>query len=446
MRNSAERSQIDESIWITCIFVAIVCEGALRKWILPAALHPGAFLAKDIFGLGYIALRRSSSNSKYKNLLQLLGYSTAGLLFISFILGINNSWQSAIITYKNAVLWPMIAGCIVTNTSSKTWNRLSLFTAATAIGMFALGGEQFFSPPSSWLNQYAWTAAGVQSPVATFGGVQGVRATGTFSYISGMSEFAVFSFVLCFYHFLNTSNLRKKVLLITGCSAGLGCAVESGSRAPIVLIAFVVICGLATNLTSAKTMLYLGLSIVTVTAIAGLSLDRQMTTEYLKRWTVDPQETLRRFTNEGLRGNYSEMLSRNPIGIGLGQGNGYAVFESSRTNQFVTTNVYDDGASIAIYESGLLGLMAFYLAPCVLGWQFGLGITAKMPAARSVTGAFGFVSVVGLIAGVWHDHNGTAFTWLQIAIWFSLSNELFLKWYSRSKYREDVQREKVATT
>jgi hypothetical protein len=409
---------------MTCIFAAIVCEGAFRKWVLPTSLHPAAFLAKDIFGVCYLGVQRSAASSKYRNVLTMLAYSTAGLLFISFVLGLDSSWQSAIITYKNAVLWPLIAACIVTSTTSETWNRLSLVIAPTTIAMFVLGGEQFLSPSSFWLNQYAWTTAGLQSSVATFGGVQGVRATGTFSYISGMSEFAVFSFVLCLYYLLNSSTSGQKTLLISGCSAAIGCAVESGSRAPIVLIVLVIISAIAINVTSLKAMLYIGLFIVIATAIALLTLDNQMTIQYMKRWTVDPHETLRRFTNEGLRGDYWEMLSRNPIGVGMGQGNGYAIFEISRMKQLVASNIYDDGASIAIYEGGFLALVAFCLAPCVLGWQFVLGITARSAAVRLLGVSFGFVSVVGLIAGVWHDHNAAAFTWLQIGIWFCLMNSI----------------------
>jgi len=398
---------------------------------MPAPLHPVAFLAKDALGVCYIAFHQNTTGSKYQNILKLLGYITAGLLFFSLLLGLGNSWQSAIITYKNAVLWPLIAASMVTNTSSETWKRLSLLTAPTTIGMFLLGGEQFFSPTSSWLNQYAWTAAGLQSPVATFGGVQGVRATGTFSYISGMSEFAVFSFVLCLCFFLTSVSLKQKLLLISGCSAAIGCAVESGSRAPIVLITLVILSGLALNLTNRNTVLYLGIFFITVTAILWFSLDKQMTEEYVKRWTVDPQETLRRFTNEGLRGNYWEMLTRNPIGVGLGQGNGYAVFETSRSNKVVGANVYDDSASIAIYESGLLGLLAFYLAPSVLGWQLTLGFMDQSSAVRSLAVSFGLVSVVGLVAGVWHDHNAAAFTWLQIGIWFHSVNMVSVKRHRR---------------
>jgi len=431
MLNKKTSKQTKESIWITCIFVAIVCEGALRKWVMPAALHPAAFLAKDTLGVCYIAFHRNTTGSKYQNVLNLLGYSTAGLLFFSLLLGLGSFWQSAIITYKNAVLWPLIAASMVTNTSSETWKRLSLLTAPTTIGMFLLGGEQFFSPTSSWLNQYAWTAAGLQSPVATFGGVQGVRATGTFSYISGMSEFAVFSFVLCLWFFLTSVSLKQQLLLISGCAAAIGCAVESGSRAPVVLITLVILSGLALNLTRKRTVLCLGMFVVIVTAIVWFSLDKQMAEEYVKRWTVDPQETLRRFTNEGLRGNYWEMLTRNPIGVGLGQGNGYAVFETSRSNRVVGANVYDDSASIAIYESGLLGLLAFYLAPSVLGWQLTLGLMDQSSAVRSLAVSFGLVSVVGLIAGVWHDHNAAAFTWLQIGIWFHFVNKVSVERHRR---------------
>src|ERR1039458_523632 len=111
MINNRIQKEVTASIWITCIFVAIVCEGALRKWLLPAPLHPAAFLAKDLLGICYIAVHRNDAGSKYKSTLTLLSYSAVGLLFISFILGMGNSWQSAIITYKNAVLWPLIAAC-----------------------------------------------------------------------------------------------------------------------------------------------------------------------------------------------------------------------------------------------------------------------------------------------------------------------------------------------
>jgi len=399
----------------------VIFEGALRKWVLPAWLHPGAFFAKDVVGICYIASRSNYARNRYQNRLTLLGYSTAGLLFIGFVLGLSSSWQSAIVTYKNAVLWPLIAGCVIATTTNETWRFLSVLIAPTTIAMFVLGFKQFLNPPSSWLNQYAWTAAGLQSPVATFGGIQGVRATGTFSYISGMSEFSVFSFVLCLYYLLNSFTLKERFLLIVGCLAAIGCAVESGSRAPIVLMAFVAATTSVMSLRSARKTVYIGMFLVAVTALMLFLPDNKMTREYLKRWTVDPQETLRRFTNEGLRGNYLEMLIINPIGIGLGQGNGYAIFETSRTNQLLATNIYDDGASIAIYEGGLLGLLAFYLAPCVLSAQLALGLTSRVLALRLLAGTFGLVSVLGLIAGVWHDHNSAAFTWLQIGIWFGLA-------------------------
>lgn len=422
MKSTELRRQSAESVWITCIFIAIIGEGALRKWLLPTSLHAVAFLAKDVMGICYIAAHGNTNKGKNQTILSALAYATAGLLLISFMLGLEVSWQSAIVTYKNAILWPLIAAYMITSTRTETWNSLSRIVAATAIAMFVLGGEQFLRPPSSWLNKYAWTAAGLQTPVATFGGMQGVRATGTFSYIAGMSQFAVFSFLLCLYWFLNSARFKQKVLLMIGCLAAIGCAVESGSRAPIVLISLATITALGLNITKIRSVVWIGSLCAAVTAVATISLQKELTIEYIKRWTVDPQETLRRFTNADLRGNYWDMLSRNAIGRGLGQGNGYAMFETSLTNQSLAANVYDDGASIAVYEAGVLGLLAFYLAPCVVVWQVAAGIMSRVLAVRLLAGTLGLVSLLSLVAGVWHDHNAAAFTWLQIGIWFSLAD------------------------
>jgi hypothetical protein len=424
MKLTELRRQSAENVWITCIFIAIIAEGALRKWLLPTSLHGVAFLAKDLLGICYIAAHGSTGRSKYQTIFSALAYATAGLLFISFTLGLGISWQSAIVTYKNAILWPLIGAYIMANTNSRTWNWLSLVSASTAVAMFVLGGEQFLRPPSSWLNKYAWSAAGLQTPVATFGGVQGVRATGTFSYIAGMSQFAVFSFLFCLYWFLHASNLKQKVLLITGCLAAIGCAVESGSRAPIVLISLATIAALALNVAKIRAVVWIGMLVTAVTAVTAISLENELTIEYVRRWTVDPQETLRRFTNADLHGNYWDMLSRNAIGRGLGQGNGYAIFETSVTNQSLAANVYDDGASIAVYEGGVLGLLAFYLAPCVVAWQVAAGFRSRVSGVRLLAGTLGLVSLLSLVAGVWHDHNAAAFTWLQIGMWFSLCDAL----------------------
>lgn len=413
-----------ESYWLLGILSAVVCEGALRKWVLPGELHPVAFFSKDIVGLGYIFYHTNRTKSDKSVLLKLLSYISAILLILSFLQGLGGIWQSAVITYKNIVLWPLIAANISFNTRKQTWQFIATAIAFITLGMFVLGGKQFVSPASSWLNQYAWTVAGLDSPVATFGGITGVRATGTFSYISGMSEFAVFSFIICLYGLLNESKFRQKVLLIGGCSAAIGCGVESGSRASLVLIVFVGVITLLVNLSQIKTIICIVLFFILSVIFASVTLDKQAKEQYLRRWTLNPDETLRRFTNEGLRGNYWEMLCANPTGVGLGQVNGYAVFTISQQNRSVETNLYEDGASMAIHEAGVLGVLAFCLVPSVLGIKVLAALTCRNASVRVITGMFGVVPLVGLMAGVWHDHNNTAFTWLQIAIWSCLSEEV----------------------
>ena len=221
-KNSGESTS--ELIWLTCIFLAVISEGALRKWALPTIFHPAAFFAKDILAIFYIIKYQDIRKYKYGTFLQLIGYGSAILLSVAFILGLMNSWQSAIITYKNAVLWPLVAGSIATNSTRTAWKSFSAITAVIAVMMFVLGIKQYFSEPSAAINNYAWVAAGVASATATFGGLQGVRATGTFSYIAGMSEFAVFGYVICAFYALERTTRRYKILLIVGAAASFGCA------------------------------------------------------------------------------------------------------------------------------------------------------------------------------------------------------------------------------
>jgi hypothetical protein len=377
-----------------------------------------------MIGLGYIVYHHNYVKGDKATLLKLLSYLPAVLLMLSFAQGLGGVWQSSLITYKNAVLWPLIAANMSWRTTKQSWAFIARGVAFVAIAMSLLGSKQFLSAPTSWINEYAWTSAGLESPVATFGGITGVRATGTFSYISGMSEFAVFSFIICLYHLSLETKLLYKLLLIGGCSAAIGCSVESGSRASIAVIGLAGIATFICNLADLRELLITSLLFGLSVTIGFWSLDSQVREQYLNRWTMDPSETLRRFTNEGLRGNYWQMLCANPIGIGLGQGNGYAIFANSQSKRSLDTNSYDDGASIAIYEAGLLGLVAFYLAPFVLGLKVLSSLTNRAAAMRMLAATLAVVPTIGLIAGVWHDHNSTAFTWLEIGIWFCVMNDL----------------------
>ena len=418
--SSEQQDTKRELWWLTCIFLSVVVEGALRKWVLPGVFHPAAFFAKDIIALFYILDHRGSKKNKYTRNLMLIATGAALMLSVAFILGLRQSWQSAIITYKNAVLWPFIASSIMVNCPKATWKNFSLVVALTAALIFALGVEQFFSDPSDAINNYAWTPAGVASSAATFGGLGSVRATGSFSYITGMADFAVFGYLICLFFVFESTLKLEKIWLICGCAASIGCAVVSGSRSPLVFMALATIIFAVNNVGAASKFVGICLYCAVGIGIALLLINNQMISEYFGRWTRDPDETLRRFTGEGFRSDYARMIWTDPVGIGLGQGHGYAVFERSRTNSASFSSEYDESASLAVYEGGLLGGLAFCLAPVVLGLQLLRGLVNRNRRVRSISAVLGTAPVLLLIGGVWHDHNATAFVWLLVAAWLGL--------------------------
>jgi hypothetical protein len=59
-----------------------------------------------------------------------------------------------------------------------------------------------------------------------------------------------------------------------------------------------------------------------------------------------------------------------------------------------------------------------------VAWQVAAGFRSRVSGVRLLAGTLGLVSLLSLVAGVWHDHNAAAFTWLQIGMWFSLCDAL----------------------
>jgi hypothetical protein len=252
--------------------------------------------------------------------------------------------------------------------------------------------------------------------VAGFGSVAGTRAAGTFSYISGMSAFGVFCFSLALWRSLLPTSRRQQLSAGLAAAAGVCCALESGSRAPVVIFAAML---MAATLVARRVKVFLRvwaalLSIgVTVTFILGPGI----VTAFVDRWENTSDTLVGRITGENEKGNIVSLILANPVGIGLGRTTGYGFFENVQTDSQVDS--FDDGGSNAVLESGLPGLMGLWVITVPLVVLVVRGLTSKRHEFRSATALLGVFSAYSVWSGIWYNHTATAFTWLSIAIWVS---------------------------
>ncbi|MEH2411344.1 hypothetical protein [Nostoc sp.] len=189
---------------IKTILVLVVIEGALRKWVLPQASQFIYFL-KDIVLIGaylrYFIFSstektfRIKGNSAAETIASMILLLTAWCLLQVF----NPNLGSAIIGIfgiRGYLLYiPLIWMLPNLFRSEEELYRFlrSYLLLVIPVGLLAIA--QFFSPPSSPLNTYAQD---IKQGIATFGdgNSSSVRVTGTFSYISGYSVYAIISFGL----------------------------------------------------------------------------------------------------------------------------------------------------------------------------------------------------------------------------------------------------------
>lgn len=181
---------------VKAVFVILVIEGALRKWVLPQASDLIYFL-KDLVLLGaYLRYYGSSVRKwRFKNdiITTLIVFVAGWCLFQAFNPNLGSPLVG-IFGLRNYLFYIPLMWMLPTLFQSE--EELYKFLRSyllSVIPVGILGIAQFFSPASSPLNVYA---PGKVTEIATFGATSAVRVTGTFSYLSGYSAYLLVCFGL----------------------------------------------------------------------------------------------------------------------------------------------------------------------------------------------------------------------------------------------------------
>lgn len=402
--------------WLILLLAAIVLEGALRKWLLPASLQPLAYGAKDIlaglFIIRHPLPRVQAAIKEVRTAALVVGV----ILLPAFILGLIHNPLAALSTYKNAVLWPIFAVHLAPHLNGRILARFMPVLAIAAAGIAILGAIQFASPTDAFVNRYAWSDMGAYVPVAGFGPLQGTRASGTFSYISGMAAFGVFGFSIALWRSLLPASHRYKLWAGFAAAAAVCCALESGSRAPVVVFAAMF---LAATLVARRVKVFLRVwaALFSIGIAVLFILGPGIMAAFVERWETTDDTIIGRIMGENVKGNLVSLILANPVGIGLGRSTGYGYYENVLADS--QPESFDDGGSNALLESGLPGLMGLWVITLPLVVLVVRGLKSKAHEFRCATAVLGVFSTYAVWTGIWYNHTATAFTWVSVAIWLS---------------------------
>jgi len=221
---ATDHAFIKKLIW--AYFFLLLFEGALRKWFLPG-LSQGLLIIRDpiVIWIYYLCYSQGlfPLNNKY---LQKCFQWVILAVILSFLVNGTHPFTIAYGARTNLLHFPLIF--IMPRVLS--WQDVTNFGKAfllLALPMTWVVAQQFQADSEDILNV---AAGGTGSQLETSGGK--VRASGTFTFVSGIVFYYCFTVAFIIYGFLIKGSFPKWMLYL-GTSATLLAMVTAGSRAVI---------------------------------------------------------------------------------------------------------------------------------------------------------------------------------------------------------------------
>lgn len=226
---------------VFCSLVLAVFDGALRKWIFPESGHL-IYFAKDIVLLGaYVGfwgprvVGRRRLIARHPATVPLVAFGlVAGLQLLNPELP--SIWLGLFGIKAYLIYVPLMYMVPALFSDMKAleefWSRYLLLS----IIPLALGPVQFFAPADNILNRYAWEDE-LGPSIATFGFLNYVRITATFSYLSGYTAYllVVVLVTLALLAHQKRKRLRRRTLQVVLALAVVN-LLMTGSRGPFLVL------------------------------------------------------------------------------------------------------------------------------------------------------------------------------------------------------------------
>src|SRR5438552_1266736 len=121
--------------WVIVLFIAIILEGALRKWVLPSQFAPVAYILKDLIATAFLFRfpipRMERRLNRAAIAIIVLGLTLAPWYFA----GAHQSLIAPLQTLKHIVLWPLFAIHLLARSRMLNMRLIEITLAVFAIGI-----------------------------------------------------------------------------------------------------------------------------------------------------------------------------------------------------------------------------------------------------------------------------------------------------------------------
>jgi hypothetical protein len=231
--NSVQYAFIKKLIWV--YFLLLLFEGALRKWFL-ANLSTELLIVRDplVIWIYFLTFKQNIFPLENKYLKSLI-FFTLLFAFLSILIS-QTHWASVLYGLRTNILhFPLIfiMGKVLNDKDVILLGKVILILS---IPMTYIVSEQFQADRDDIVNV---AAGGTGHQIETSGGK--VRASGTFSFVSGIVFFYCFTIAFVIHGFLS-KHLYHRLYPYVGAAATLLAMVTAGSRAVIAECLQVIAC------------------------------------------------------------------------------------------------------------------------------------------------------------------------------------------------------------
>lgn len=217
------------------VFAAIaltVFEGALRKWVIGSGFQIAsyaAYFSKDLAFATLLFVPARGAVSLQCDVFRRWMMPGCFLLVCGALTSSAYDFNlgGAVLTLRALIFLPLVALLAAQRLRGVSLRSLTLFVGLLTILNFALGVIQNRSPSDAFLNRYASDTLDITTLES------GVRATGTFSYISGMGVISTVGIWAGMVYMSLGRNMRQQMFGWAVVVSGFGCGLASVSRGPV---------------------------------------------------------------------------------------------------------------------------------------------------------------------------------------------------------------------
>ncbi len=227
-------TRLKKLFWL--YFLLLIFEGALRKWVVPQLSAP-LLIIRDPVGILIIweAYRTHKWPARWATALTVLTFLLVGLFTLQLMVGDNLLVELyGLRTYLLPFPVLFIMG---ENLDAEDLRKMGVVTLWLLLPITLIEVGQYMSPTNSFLNRGAYKGGAQISYV----GANSVRASGTFSFVIGASEFDVLAAAFIFYGMIK-EGYAKKWLLWASAFALLLTIPMQGSRTTVFQLGILLAC------------------------------------------------------------------------------------------------------------------------------------------------------------------------------------------------------------